>query len=107
MKRNGPVIVLLLILSLALAACAPSLVGKWASEDEPENAIEFLQDGTVNAYQSDTLFGTGAYEIDGDKITMTIAGQSATSTFKLEGNKLTLTGTNPDGSEYTTILIRQ
>jgi len=107
-KRSGlATIILLVFLSLVLAACSPSLVGKWVPEDEPKNAIEFLQDGTVNVYRSDEIFGTGAYEIDGDKITMNITGQSTTSTFKIEGNKLTLTGTNTDGSTYTTVFIRQ
>jgi hypothetical protein len=106
-EKKGPVTALLLVVSLLLAACSPSIVGKWASQDEPGRAIEFLQDGTVNVYQSDTLFGTGAYAVDGDRITMTVAGQSATSAFKLEGDTLTLTGKNPDGSEYTTVFIRQ
>jgi len=87
-------IALTLILVVSLAACASeSIVGKWVFGG---NTIEFTEDGKVSVNVNGALNYDGTYEIDGDKIVMTVStmlGEKTEEfTYTLKGKSLTLNG---------------
>lgn len=87
-------IALTLILVISLAACASeSLVGKWVFGG---NTIEFTEDGKVSVNVNGTLNYDGTYEVEGDKIVMTVStmlGEKTEEfTYTLKGKSLTLNG---------------
>ena len=78
----------------ACAGCAPkkeeSVVGRWlATIDGNDFLFEFNEDGTLGM----SSFGiniNGFYEIEGEKITLTLFGESDVGTFSFEDGKLIL-----------------
>jgi hypothetical protein len=108
------VVLVLAVAAVGFAACGNALVGKWTSTTETNvssvtmttvTTIEFKSNGkcvsttSVNGGTGVTI--TADYKVSGNKVTMTVAGITGTSTFQIKNGKLTIT--NQDGSvtEYT------
>ncbi len=96
-------LILVLILTVSLIACsggggsgADSLVGKWVQEEEEDGQVfrmiyEFTKDGKLKV-QSDS----GDPELD-EMMNAMFAGMEAT--YKVVGNKITVTGLFDEGEE--------
>ena len=106
MKKKRAILVLVLVMCAVflLAACnsgaSNPLLGKWKDEATGLSAMDFKDDGTADFYFNDQLATTATYKVDGNKITMTAEGQTASGTFKIEGNKLTLTNADGESQVY-------
>ena len=98
MKKRIAVVVLVTCAVFLLTACGgSSIVGKW--KDEPTGKLitmDFKDDGTLKITTLSNS-GTVNYRIDGDKIIM---DNGKTWTFRLEGNKLTLTTDNDNSLDF-------
>ncbi len=96
---------LALVMTVLLCACGSgSIVGKWAFG---VNTYEFKDDNTVSISLNGALNYDGTYEVDGDKITVTVSGmlgeKTEELTYTLKGDTLTLTGdvTMTGGADVT------
>lgn len=77
------------------------LVGKWQSQNAPGlSAYEFFEDGTYSSYISTYSFD-GEYDVKGDKLVLknTKTNQEATYKYAINGNTLSLTLVNTNGSD--------
>lgn len=77
------------------------LVGKWQSQNAPGlSAYEFFEDGTYSSYISTYSFD-GEYDVKGDKLVFknTKTNQEATYKYAINGNTLSLTLVNTNGSD--------
>ena len=107
-------VMLVLVMALALTACGKAkldgawtitggtfidgLVGEMGIEDLAsvglEIVFEFKDDGVfavgMNMYGVSEV-SEGTWEVDGDKVTMTVEGDPLEATFEVKGDKLTLT----------------
>jgi hypothetical protein len=114
-----PAILLLLALAvcLSLVACSGgnTLVGKWSDDDDETAVMEFFKDGTYlyswEVYRVDLGFTgtylefTGTYKVEGNKITITDdddPDRKDTDDFTIAGNKLNIKGGLLEG-DYTKI----
>ncbi len=97
--------VLLFILLLCLGACSAEeqgVVGTWAGKDGTDELLYvFREDGTGTA-KAGNASADFTYAIDGNKISVTVGDNTATASFEVKNDTLTLT------DEYgTTILTRK
>ena len=103
MKKRIAVVVLVTCAVFLLTACGGSpIVGKWKEETTGLATMEFKSDGDLVVSvlgQTETV----QYRVDGDKIIVTNDGTDRTSTFKIEGGKLTIT--TPNGN--TQVFVRE
>ena len=77
------------------------LVGKWQSQNAPGlSAYEFFEDCTYSSYISTYSFD-GEYDVKGDKLVLknTKTNQEATYKYAINGNTLSLTLVNTNGSD--------
>ena len=92
-KIFGVITLILLVFTFTLTGCGEevSIVGTWVGTDPVGDAIQFVfnEDGTYEQTYPDYpgMLFYGEYETDGDELIMS----SGTFTFKISGNKLTLT----------------
>ena len=96
MKKFCLILLSVLLTASLLCACggSKSIVGKWAFG---VNTYEFKEDKTVSISINGALNYDGTYEINGDKVIVTITDmigmeKKAELTYALKGNTLTLTG---------------
>lgn len=105
---------LVLVLAMSLMACGASgIVGSWEeTNDGVTVTYTFEKDGSMKMKTS--LLGlelSGTYKTEGDKLIMTVSilGMEDTQeyTYKLDGNKLTMSGVDEDGLEESYTLTRK
>lgn len=104
MKKKMAVLAFLVCVAFLLAACgaSASIVGKWKSDSDSATVVEFTNDGTVNTYYNNQVIYSAKYRTDGSKLIITQSGQEdQTGSFKLEGNKLTVTGPDNQAQGFT------
>jgi len=117
-------IMLVLVMAFAMTACKKDneIVGTWTmtggamvdmlAADMPEGTtleslgivLKFIfeDDGDFKMEMDvlgETESGEGSYEIDGNKVTMTIDGDPLTCEFKVDGDTLTLVGVEDFGGD--------
>lgn len=85
---------LAIVMLLAFTACSGgSIIGKWVFGGV---SYEFRDDNTVSVSINGALNYDGTYEINGDKVTVTVEGllgeQTEEFTYKINGDTLTLEG---------------
>lgn len=92
-------VILLLILTIVSVGCKPSIVGKW-SHSESGTILEFTRDSNVIIDANGFIF-TGTYEIIGDDVVkLNLEGWGAlinifgadTWKYEISGNTMTVTG---------------
>jgi hypothetical protein len=84
--------VLVVALALVIGGCGgkSGLVGKWYSATEAET-VEFMADGKMIVTGDDASVLEMTYTTKDGQLTVTVMGQSATTTYTLDGDTLTVT----------------
>ena len=95
----GAAAIIIIVLALTLTLCSggkSKIVGTWVSEEGYEMVFE--KDGTMK-FGAYGFYFDGEYTVKGSKLTVALLGESTTFSFKVSGNKMTLT--QDDGSKET------
>lgn len=115
MKKISAMMLVVALCSMMLVACGSKgneIVGAWevtVTEGEATVTMEqtFLEDGTFKMSMAgqEAITLSGTYKIDGDKLTMTMTmngtEETTTSTYKIDGDKMTVKDENGQEVVYT------
>jgi hypothetical protein len=96
-------LVMALVFGFVLAACGggtSALVGRWASDEDSTEVVEFLKDGTGIVQGSEV-----AWKAENGRLFLSITALGQTQTvgcgYKISGATLTLTDDDGEVSTYT------
>ena len=116
MKKVSAMFLLVALCSMMLVACGgkeTGIVGTWEVIEEGKTAMSltFTEDGKYTmVMESLSMEGKGTYKLDGEKLSMTgtakvgeVEAEETTleSTVKVDGDKLTQTDSTGKSIEYT------
>lgn len=112
MKKNLPILLVVIMLLGAILACGGStdtgssggasnsgtIAGAWENDNDNTVGVAFGDDGSYGIYKSGELMAEGTYTFDGSTLVMTPSDGSGASSAQVEVNGGTMTWTDPDGS---------